>query len=100
MESDDKTSEEGFDGTAPLLRGSVSADGAVAIDGDRSDTDGARPEGPRLSRGGAWLAMGAVALALLLIYVAPGTTPSVGEGDEVGYEADAAIVGSPAPMHF
>ena len=100
MESDDKTSGEGFDGTEPLLRGSVSADGTAAIDGDRGDTDGAQPEGPRLSRGGAWLAMGAVAVALLLIYVAPGTTPTVDEGDEIGHEADAAIVGSPAPMHF
>ena len=28
------------------------------------------PNGPRLSRGAAWLAMGAVALALLLVYLA------------------------------
>jgi peroxiredoxin len=101
MESD-KTSDDGLDGSEPLRRGSVSPDGTAAIDRNGNDADGAPPpsgEGPRLSRGGAWLAMGAVALALLLVYLAPGATPP-SDDDEVGHEADAAIVGSPAPMHF
>jgi peroxiredoxin len=98
MESN-KTSGENLDATEPVLRGSVSADGTAALDGDGDDVESAPPEGPRLSRGGAWLAMGAVAAALLLIYLAPGAAPPV-DHDEVGYEADAAIVGSPAPMHF
>lgn len=91
-------SEENLDATEPLLRGSVNADGTAALDADSDDVESAPPEGPRLSRGGAWLAMGAVAAALLLIYLAPGAGPV--HQDDLGHEADAAIVGSPAPMHF
>jgi thiol-disulfide isomerase/thioredoxin len=96
MESN--TSGENLDATEPRLRGSVSADGTAALDADSDDVESAPPEGPRLSRGGAWLAMAAVAVALLLIYLAPGAAPV--HQDDLGHEADAAIVGSPAPMHF
>ena len=108
MESD-KTSGNGFESTEPLRRGTVSPDGSAAIgvdsgadgDADHGDANSAPPEGPRLSRGGAWLAMGAVALALLLIYLAPGAAPPLEvDDDQVGHQADAAIVGNPAPMHF
>ena len=57
-----------------------------------------------VSRKAAWLAMGAVALALGLIWLAPGvshvdessssTTESAGDPD------DALATGKPAPMHF
>jgi cytochrome c biogenesis protein CcmG/thiol:disulfide interchange protein DsbE len=50
----------------------------------------------RLSRTAAWLAMGAVALALTLISIAPGINPA---HDEVAPE-DAAMAGRPAPLHF
>jgi len=100
MESD-KTSGDDFDATEPMLRGSVSADGTAALDASSDDVESAPPpEGPRLSRGGAWLAMGAVAVALLLIYLAPGAAPPAVDGDDIGHEADAAVVGSRAPMHF
>ena len=49
---------------------------------------------PRLSRRAAWLAMGAVLLALVLLWV----TPSVRE--EVDASANAAFVGMTAPLHF
>ena len=49
----------------------------------------------RMSRKAAWLAMGAVALALLLVSLAPG----VGYDEAVSPE-DAAMVGRPAPLHY
>ena len=62
------------------------------------------PERPRLSRGAAWLAMGAVALALLLVYLAPGVqppAPPAENGEPVDDAAvDAAYVGKTAPLHF
>ena len=53
---------------------------------------------PRMSRGAAWLAMGAVAMALLLVYLAPGA----GDADhqDVDSVVDAAMVGKPAPLHY
>jgi thiol-disulfide isomerase/thioredoxin len=47
---------------------------------------------PPLSRRAAWLAMGAVVLALVLLWMAPG----------VDHEqaTEAAFVGMPAPLHF
>ena len=53
---------------------------------------GVSPE-PRLSRKGAWLAMGAVLVALALVWAAPGIDDAQGSGE-------AAFVGMPAPMHF
>lgn len=101
MESDE-TPGDGFERSEPLLRGTASPEGSAALSGDHEDggdASGAPPDGPRLSRGAAWLAMGAVALALLLIYLAPGASlPS--DDDDVGQVADAAIVGNQAPMHF
>ena len=62
------------------------------------------PGGPRLSRGAAWLAMGAVALALLLVYLAPGVTPTP-ETDQIAQTGDdaavdAAYTGKMAPLHY
>src|SRR5262245_53079208 len=68
--------------------------------GDASESEG------RPSRRATWLAMGAVALALLLIYLAPGISPQhVGEGtgaeaDYPGEPDDAQATGKPAPLHF
>jgi cytochrome c biogenesis protein CcmG/thiol:disulfide interchange protein DsbE len=47
---------------------------------------------PPLSRRAAWLAMGAVVLALALLWIAPGV-----DHDEA---TEAAFVGMPAPLHF
>jgi cytochrome c biogenesis protein CcmG/thiol:disulfide interchange protein DsbE len=63
-------------------------------------------EGPRLSRKGAWLAMGAVALALVLVYLAPGVTPerqNSASGPATADDdakVDAAYMGRQAPLHF
>jgi cytochrome c biogenesis protein CcmG/thiol:disulfide interchange protein DsbE len=59
---------------------------------------------PRFSRGATWLAMGAVALALLLVYLAPGVKPSsedasLATGDDDA-ATDAAFIGRAAPLHF
>src|SRR5262245_26924704 len=79
--------------------------------------DGGHPESPstehaaapaesRLSRKAAWLAMGAVALALALIWIAPGVdhvdesaTPAASSGSP-GEPEDAASVGKPARLDF
>jgi thiol-disulfide isomerase/thioredoxin len=70
-------------------------------DGDPGATPPAEPgDGPagvsvpavqerRLSRRAAWLAMGAVVLALVLLWVAPGT-----------HDEQSAFAGMPAPLHF
>jgi len=67
--------------------------------------DAARPVEARLSRRNAWLAMGAVALALGLIWMAPGLSdthvdPATGEADYPGEPGDAAAAGKTAPLHF
>jgi thiol-disulfide isomerase/thioredoxin len=64
----------------------------------------------RPSRKAAWLAMGAVALALGLIWVAPGvndgskgSTVAAGQGQTIenpGDPEDADITGKPAPLQF
>ena len=67
--------------------------------------EAAFPPEPRLSRKAAWLAMGAVTLALLLIWMAPGidhtddyaTGPAAGSPGE---PEDAAVAGKPARLDF
>jgi thiol-disulfide isomerase/thioredoxin len=67
--------------------------------------EAAAPPEPRLSRKAAWLAMGAVTLALALIWIAPGidhtdelaTEPSAGSPGE---PEDAAAAGKPARLDF
>ena len=67
--------------------------------------EAAFPPEPRLSRKAAWLAMGAVTLALLLIWMAPGidhtddyaTGPAAGAPGE---PEDAAAAGKPARLDF
>jgi thiol-disulfide isomerase/thioredoxin len=58
---------------------------------------------PRLSRKAMWLAMGAVALALALIWLAPGIDQHVDEQPIVGSPGepeDAAAAGKPARLDF
>jgi thiol-disulfide isomerase/thioredoxin len=62
---------------------------------------------PRLSRRAAWLAMGAVALALAVIWMAPGLgdthVDETAQGDTTEYPGDpddATVTGKPAPLHF
>jgi thiol-disulfide isomerase/thioredoxin len=91
-------------------------DGGHPTDGGHL-TDGGHPESPstedagapaesRLSRKAAWLAMGAVTLALALIWIAPGidhvdesSTPGASSGSP-GEPEDAAAVGKPARLDF
>ena len=65
------------------------------------------PAEPRLSRRAAWLAMGAVALALGLIWMAPGLgdthVEEAAEGDATEYPGDpddGTATGKAAPLHF
>jgi thiol-disulfide isomerase/thioredoxin len=68
---------------------------------------GPQPQEPRLSRKAAWIAMGAVTLALALIWLAPGidhfdehsTEVASSEGSP-GEPEDAAAVGKPARLEF
>jgi thiol-disulfide isomerase/thioredoxin len=66
--------------------------------------DARPPEEPRLSRKAAWLAMGAVTLALLLIWIAPGIDhidePATSSVGSPGEPDDAAAVGKPAKLDF
>ena len=67
--------------------------------------DAAEPES-RLSRKAAWLAMGAVTLALALIWIAPGIehvdepAATGGASGSPGEPEDAAAVGKPARLDF
>ena len=64
------------------------------------------PAEPGLSRKAAWLAMGAVTLALLLIWLAPGIDhvdepfASASPGGSPGEPEDAALTGKPAKLDF
>ncbi len=76
-----------------------------AAHNEQPATHGTAPEEPRLSRKAAWLAMGAVTLALALIWVAPGIEhvdeDSTGAtGGAHGEPEDAAAVGKPARLDF
>jgi thiol-disulfide isomerase/thioredoxin len=57
---------------------------------------------PRLTRTGAWLAMAAVAGALLLVYLPAGMRQNGDDGQEEATEqkTEAALVGHNAPLHF
>jgi len=58
----------------------------------------APPAERRLSRKAAWLAMGAVALALGLVSMAPGVEPVTSSSDQT--PEDAALVGRSAPLNY
>src|SRR5262245_16382680 len=66
----------------------------------------AAPAESRLSRKAAWLAMGAVALALALIWIAPGidhvdeSAPTGASSGSPGEPEDASAVGKPARLDF
>jgi thiol-disulfide isomerase/thioredoxin len=84
------------------------ADGQAALNQELGDTI----EPPRPSRRSAWLAMGAVVLALGLLWLAPGvgeqsaqesaatTSDAAGPGEDTDAETDALAKGKPAPLHF
>lgn len=82
------------------------ADNAMdgAAHSEQPATHATTPEEPRLSRKAAWLAMGAVTLALALIWVAPGIEHVDEETDATagapGEPEDAAAVGKPARLDF
>ena len=80
----------------------------AAMSGAPDTTGDATASEPRLSRKAAWLAMGAVTLALALIWIAPGiehvdeatgTGGATGPGS-AGEPEDAAAVGKPARLDF
>ena len=80
--------------------------GDLANEVGQGDLPGEAAE-PRLSRRAAWLAMGAVALALGLIWMAPGLgdthVEETAAGDATEYPGDpddATAAGKPAPLHF
>lgn len=102
-----ETHEDDFDASAPLYREGTGPDAGDAAGDARSglspvSPDDQPPEGRRLSRRAAWLAMGAVALALLLVYLAPGVGPEQRPPGEESDDAatNAAFVGKQAPLHF
>ena len=101
---------------APESEGSQPAydrfiDGQAALDGELGPTI----EPPRPSRKSAWLAMGAVAVALGLLWLAPGigehdqsqapsqdstATGTADGGEDTDAATDALAKGKPAPLHF
>jgi thiol-disulfide isomerase/thioredoxin len=84
------------------------AEGQAALDHELGDTI----EPPRPSRKSAWLAMGAVVVALGLLWLAPGvgeqgapqesstTSGDPAAGEDTDAETDALAKGKPAPLHF
>lgn len=97
MSTEDNTPEFEQPGD-PVPQGHGEARGG---DGENVSEDA--PE-RRTSRKAAWLAMGAVALALALIWLAPGIEQHVDQtspaAEGPGDPDDALSVGKPAPMHF
>jgi thiol-disulfide isomerase/thioredoxin len=80
--------------------GAEPLDGSSPAGQDGQDDGG---ESPARTRKAMWLAMGAVALALGLIWLAPGVGHFDGESSptEVGGDPDDALAtGKVAPMHF
>jgi thiol-disulfide isomerase/thioredoxin len=99
-ESEHPGSENGGELVPPAEAGVPHVDGDFG--GDAAD---AQPGRLRSSRKAAWLAMGAVALALALIWLAPGIEEHVEQSgpltaDTPGDPDDALATGKPAPMHF
>ena len=86
----------------PELSSSSTPDGDVPAPFAEGDDDGASQ--PPRSRKAAWLAMGAVALALALIWLAPGVghvdDPASSTADVPGDPDDVQATGKVAPMHF
>ena len=83
----------------------ITPDPAPITDPGAGD-DGSEPEG-RPSRRATWLAMGAVAVALALIWLAPGISDTHvdeaaggAETDFPGEPDDAQATGKSAPLHF
>ena len=97
-------SAHGRDGLPGLEREDIADADERTPDATEDDVDagtvgaGASPQPipveRRMSRTAAWLAMGAVALALALVSLAPG----VDQHDDISPE-DAAMVGRAAPLH-
>ena len=85
----------------------IPADPLTAEDLTTQETgEAVTPAEPGLSRKAAWLAMGAVTLALLLIWLAPGIDhvdepfASASPGGSPGEPEDAAFTGKPAKLDF
>jgi thiol-disulfide isomerase/thioredoxin len=94
----------------PLRRDASTPEAGPVHDGGLPPGVSPGPEGDgRPSRKSAWLAMGAVAVALALIWLAPGigdhssefqTIGSEAQGDYPGEPEDAQASGKAAPLHF
>ena len=98
MDSSNDASHE-RESTLPLQREATGDAAAVTVTPGGTGPVGPPGGEPRMSRGAAWLAMGAVAVALLLVYLAPSVNESHQESSEEAV-VDAAAVGRPAPLHF